>query len=165
VKEENLIQIHKASSSVVNAVVKVGPPPPLLLARAHPKRNALKCCACPLGLSIEATRILDERTSCFHADVSDERNTGTLKCKYIEYEECRLLGCGAVYILCLQLPTHAGFSRADFSTLKMEAILSSETSVHTISTRRHIPQDGILHSHRRVNLKSYIEYIEKFLSS
>jgi hypothetical protein len=26
----------------------------------------------------------------------------------------------------------------------------------TIFTRRNIPEDGILHSHRRVNLKSYI---------
>jgi hypothetical protein len=31
-----------------------------------------------------------------------------------------------------------------------------ETSVHTRSTRRHIPEDGILHSYRRENLKSYI---------
>jgi hypothetical protein len=37
----------------------------------------------------------------------------------------------------------------------MEAILSSETSVYIRSTRRHIPEDGILHSHRRENLKSY----------
>jgi hypothetical protein len=29
--------------------------------------------------------------------------------------------------------------------LKMEAILSSETSVYTISARRHIPEDCILH--------------------
>jgi hypothetical protein len=50
---------------------------------------------------------------------------------------------------------HAGSSLADFSTLKMEAISSSETSVYTISTRRHIPEDGILHSHCRKNLKSY----------
>jgi hypothetical protein len=33
---------------------------------------------------------------------------------------------------------------ADFYTLKLEAILSSETSVYTISTWRHIPEDGIL---------------------
>jgi hypothetical protein len=43
------------------------------------------------------------------------------------------------------LPAHVGSSLADFSTLKMEAIRSSETSVHfTGSTRRHIPEDGIL---------------------
>jgi hypothetical protein len=55
----------------------------------------------------------------------------------------------------LQLPAHASSSLADFSTLKMEAIRSSETSVHIRSTRRHIPEDGILHSHRRENLISY----------
>jgi hypothetical protein len=32
----------------------------------------------------------------------------------------------------------------DFSTLKMEAIRSSKTSVPTRSTRRHIPEDFIL---------------------
>jgi hypothetical protein len=40
---------------------------------------------------------------------------------------------------------HGGSSLADFSTLKIKAIRSSETSVHTRSTRRHIPEDGILH--------------------
>jgi hypothetical protein len=38
---------------------------------------------------------------------------------------------------------------------QMEAICSFETSVNTRSTRRHIPEDGILHSHRCENLKSY----------
>jgi hypothetical protein len=33
---------------------------------------------------------------------------------------------------------------ADYSTLKMEAILSSETSVYPSSTQRHIPEDNIL---------------------
>jgi hypothetical protein len=41
----------------------------------------------------------------------------------------------------------------DFYTLMMEAICSSETYVYTISTRCHIPDDDILHSHRRENLK------------
>jgi hypothetical protein len=38
----------------------------------------------------------------------------------------------------------------------MEAMDSSKTSVLTRATRRHIPDDDILHSHRRENLKSYI---------
>jgi hypothetical protein len=53
------------------------------------------------------------------------------------------------------ISARAGSSIADFSTLKFEAIRSSETSVHTRSTLRHIPEEGILHSHRLENLKSY----------
>jgi hypothetical protein len=40
--------------------------------------------------------------------------------------------------------SHAGSSHADFSTLKMELTRSSETSVHITSTRRQIPEDGVL---------------------
>jgi hypothetical protein len=39
-----------------------------------------------------------------------------------------------------QSSDHAGSSNADFSPLKMEAIRSSETSVHTRSTRCHITE-------------------------
>jgi hypothetical protein len=56
---------------------------------------------------------------------------------------------------CSHLLTLVHRSRISY-TMKMEAIRSCETSVNTISTRRHIPEDGIFHSHRRENLKFYI---------
>jgi hypothetical protein len=37
----------------------------------------------------------------------------------------------------------------------MEETRSSETSVYIKHTRRHIPEDDILHSHCRENLKCY----------
>jgi hypothetical protein len=47
-------------------------------------------------------------------------------------------------------------SNSPIVTMMLEAISSSETSVLTRATQRHIPGDGILHSHRRENFKSYI---------
>jgi hypothetical protein len=100
---------------------------------------------------------------------NSNRHTGHLELTRIFFRKVAYLNCvtSANMQKCfretmqpyiLQLPAHAGSSLADFSTLKMEAIRSSETSVQlTTYTRRHTPEDGILHSHRRENLKSYIK--------
>jgi hypothetical protein len=63
-----------------------------------------------------------------------------------------------------KLATHvlAFFAELISSTLKMEAIFSSETSVETRRTsRRHIPENDILHNHRCENLKSKIKLVRQ----
>jgi hypothetical protein len=62
----------------------------------------------------------------------------------------------------LQPPAHAGSSLADFLyTVNMEA-MPFETSIYTISTRRHIPEDGILQIYvvKTSNLTKYLVHNE-----
>jgi hypothetical protein len=79
-------------------------------------------------------------------------------------EQCGLLGCDAVLLLHKTtlrrklspppLVTANVPSSQTLFTLMMEAMRSSETSIHSRATRLHIPEDGILNSHRRENLIS-----------
>jgi hypothetical protein len=55
-----------------------------------------------------------------------------------------------------QNPALANFLLGWFSTLKMEAIRSSKTSVHIHTTQRYIPEDDSVHNYRCENLKSYV---------
>jgi hypothetical protein len=72
-------------------------------------------------------------------------------------EESRLLRCNAVWLNVLQLLVTANIvpSQLILVTLMMVAILSSETSVLTRTTRLNIKEDGILPSCCREKLKAY----------
>jgi hypothetical protein len=109
----------------------------------------------------------------------------------IFFEEFRLLGCYVVWLLSEECSAsiirvtgigELGTKVAEtitqrtllrnteipiLVTLMMETPRSSETSVLTRSARHNMPEDALLHSHRRENLKSYLyafcshDYISK----
>jgi hypothetical protein len=87
--------------------------------------------------------------------VSEERIASIIRVKGISKQGVILAVTGV-----LQLVVTVN---AVLSTLMMEAIRSWETPVLT-RAKRLIPEDVILHNHRREDLKSYLDFYCSFVS-
>jgi hypothetical protein len=93
---------------------------------------------------------------------------GQITSKFIAWPICAMhehstVTALSIFVLCINIRERGTGSRwfplADFSTLNMEAIRSSETSVRIRSTRRHIPKGGILQELWRLKQKFLQEAI------
>jgi hypothetical protein len=95
------------------------------------------------------------RVALVRTDVSEERSASIIRVTRVSLLGTRL---AVVFLRSVSrlLVTANVPSSLILVTLMMETIRSSETSVLTTATQRHIIENGILNSHLRENLISYI---------